>query len=197
MLTELTKQLKTALFILLFFSVLTGLIYPALVTLFAQMFFPYQANGSLIHFNGKPIGSALIGQYNEDPHYFWGRPSATTPFPYNAANSSGSNLGPSNPALLAQVKKRIATLNQAHSKQGLIPVDLVTASASGLDPELSPLAALYQIQRIAKARRISEQELEILVHKLIQNPSLFLLGERRINVLELNLALDNLRTSHE
>ena len=198
MVTEIGKQIKTALLFLLFFSVLTGLIYPAVVTLFAQLLFPYQANGSMLHSNGKTIGSTLIGQYFDDPHYFWGRPSATTPFPYNAANSSGSNMGPSNPDFLATVKTRIATLRQYEQNKlnkQLIPVDLVTSSASGLDPEISPEAALYQVPRIARSRAISEQDITALIHQLIKQPTLFFLGEPRINVLELNLALDNL--NHE
>ncbi|HHF7353264.1 TPA: potassium-transporting ATPase subunit KdpC [Legionella anisa] len=201
MVIEALKQIKTALMVLLIFSLLTGLIYPAVVTALAQIFFPYQANGSLLQRDGIPIGSALIGQYFDTPNYFWGRPSATTPFPYNAASSSGSNMGPSNPEFLAIVKKRVNRLHQYDldnphkiSKQ-LIPVDLVTASASGLDPEISPLAAYYQIPRIAKARHISEQEIQELVNQLIKKRTLHLLGEPRINVLELNLALDHLRTT--
>ncbi|VEB38944.1 potassium-transporting ATPase subunit KdpC [Legionella cherrii] len=200
MVLEALKRIKTALIFLLLFSILTGLIYPALVTALAQLFFPYQANGSLLWNNGHPIGSALIGQYFDAPHYFWGHPSATTPFPYNATNSSGSNMGPSNPEFLDTVKKRIAALRQytltdQNETRQLVPVDLVTASASGLDPEISPLAALYQIPRIAKARHISEQEIQKLVNQLIKKRTLHLLGEPRINVLELNLALDHLRTT--
>ncbi|AWN75009.1 potassium-transporting ATPase subunit KdpC [Legionella anisa] len=201
MVIEALKQIKTALMVLLIFSLLTGLIYPAVVTALAQVFFPYQANGSLLQRDGILIGSALIGQHFDTPNYFWGRPSATTPFPYNAASSSGSNMGPSNPEFLAIVKKRVNRLQQydldnpnKRSKQ-LIPVDLVTASASGLDPEISPLAAYYQIPRIAKARHISEQKIQELVNQLIKKRTLHLLGEPRINVLELNLALDHLRTT--
>ncbi len=201
MVIDALKQIKTALMFLLIFSLLTGLIYPAVVTALAQIFFPYQANGSVLQLDGKPIGSALIGQYIDAPNYFWGRPSATTPYPYNAANSSGSNKGPSNPDFLATVKKRVDRLHQydledqdKRAKQ-LIPIDLVTASASGLDPEISPLAAYYQIPRIAKARHISEQEIQELVNQLIKKRTLHLLGEPRINVLELNLALDQIRTA--
>lgn len=201
MVREALKQIKTALMFLLIFSLLTGLIYPAVVTALAQVFFPYQANGSLLQLDGKPIGSTLIGQHFDAPNYFWGRPSATTPFPYNAASSSGSNMGPSNPEFLATVKKRVDHLQQYNldnpnkiSRQ-LIPIDLVTASASGLDPEISPLAAYYQIPRIAKARHASEQEIQELVNQLIKKRTLHLLGEPRINVLELNLALDHLRTT--
>ncbi len=191
------KQVKISLFFLLIFSLLTGLLYPVVTTLIAQVLFPFQANGSIIKYQDKPIGSALIGQYFDAPNYFWGRPSATTPFPYNSASSSGSNMGPLNPEFLAIVKKRVATLHQYESKLILIPVDLVTASASGLDPEISPQAAFYQIPRIAKARNISEQEIIALVNQLIKKRTLYLLGEPRINVLELNLALDHVRTTHE
>lgn len=201
MIREALKQIKIAFMFLLIFSLLTGLIYPAAVTALAQLFFSYQANGSLLQHDGKPIGSALIGQHFDAPNYFWGRPSATTPFPYNAANSSGSNMGPSNPEFLAIVKKRVNHLHQYDSdnpnkmSKQLIPVDLVTASASGLDPEISPLAAYYQIPRIAKARHVSEQQIQELVNQLIKKRTLHLLGEPRINVLELNLALDHLRTT--
>ncbi|VEB37396.1 potassium translocating ATPase, subunit C [Legionella sainthelensi] len=197
MMIAIFKQVKISLFFLLIFSLLTGLIYPVVTTLIAQVLFPYQANGSILRYQDKPIGSALIGQYIDAPDYFWGRPSATTPFPYNSASSLGSNMGPLNPEFLAIVKKRVATLHQYESKLILIPVDLVTASASGLDPEISPQAAFYQIPRIAKARNISEQEIIALVNQLIKKRTLYLLGEPRINVLELNLALDHLRTTHE
>lgn len=191
---EAIKQLKTAFMILLLITLLTGLIYPAVVTIIAQLFFPHQANGSLITSNGKLIGSELIGQSFTDPKYFWGRPSATTPFPYNAANSSGSNLGPSNPDLLTAVKARAEALQKSdpHNKS-LIPVELVTASGSGLDPDISPLAAAYQILRVAKARNISEDKLQTLVHSMIQNRTFWILGEPRINVLQLNLALDRIK----
>ncbi|MBI2786683.1 MAG: potassium-transporting ATPase subunit KdpC [Legionella longbeachae] len=203
MFTESLKQIKTAFLFITFFSLLTGLIYPTIVTLFAQFFFPHQANGSLLQYKGKNIGSILIGQYVDAPDYFWGRPSATIPFPNNGAYSSGSNMGPSNPDFLAIVKKRIDALQQYNLEQQnetskqLIPVDLVTASASGLDPEISPLAALYQIPSIAKARNVSEQALQTLVNQLIKKRTFYLLGEPRINVLELNLALDQLRNTHE
>ena len=193
------KQIKTALIFLLLLSLLTGFIYPAVVTLFAQIFFPYQANGSFIHVNGNTIGSILIGQYFDTPNYFWGRPSATTPFPYNAANSSGSNMGPSNPEYLATVKKRIAVLHQSNpdNQNALIPIDLITASGSGLDPEISLQAALYQIPRIAKERHVSEEEIQTLIYKLMKKRTFHLLGEPRINVLKLNMALDQLRNTHE
>lgn len=194
--TEIGNHIKTSILVLLIFSVLTGLIYPAVVTLLAQLFVPYQANGSLIHSQGKLIGSHFIGQYFEDPRYFWGRPSATPSFPYNAAHSSGSNWGTANPEFLAQVTKRIALLKKydLNHTLPLVPVDLVTASASGLDPEISPLAALYQIPRIAQARAMSEQDLEMLVKRFLKKGTLHLLGEPRVNVFDLNLALDNIRT---
>lgn len=197
MLMELLKQLKIAFILLLVLTVLTGLLYPTLVTGIAQLLFPWQANGSLLKQNTKLIGSALIGQNFATDHYFWGRPSATSPFPYNAASSSGSNLGPSNPALLAAVNKRIAHLKQFETKNDdLIPVELVTASGSGLDPEISPLAAMYQVPRIAKARHIPAEELEALINKLTKDRTFTVLGEPRINVLELNIALDKLEVTH-
>lgn len=196
MFLEIFKQLKTAVLLLLFFSILTGLLYPLFITAIAQLFFPWRANGSLILQDNKTIGSELIGQSFTDPKYFWARPSATTPFPYNAENSSGSNLGPSNPTLFANIKDRIAQLQQfdPQNKQ-LIPVDLVTSSASGLDPEISPQAAYYQLVRVAKTRGIHEIEIKRLIEQNIRNRILGILGEPRVNVVELNLALDNLTRS--
>jgi len=192
---EIYKQFKIAFLALILLSLLTGIIYPLLITGLAQLIFPWQANGSLIKQGDKIIGSALIGQSFSDPKYFWGRPSATSPFAYNAENSSGSNLGPTNPALFTAVQGYIATLRQADPEnQMLIPVDLVTTSGSGLDPEISPLAALYQIPRIAKARGVTEQELLALVKNGTKNRTLGILGEARVNVLQLNLAVDNLTT---
>ncbi|MHB1947514.1 MAG: potassium-transporting ATPase subunit KdpC [Gammaproteobacteria bacterium] len=191
------KQAKIAFLLLLLLSMLTGLIYPAIVTCIAQFFFPTQANGSLIMLNHKRVGSELIGQNFTDTKYFWGRPSATTPFAYNAQNSSGSNLGPSNPDLVTAVTARINTLHKIDPQnKKLIPIDLVTSSASGLDPEISPLAAFYQVPRVAKARGIAEAQLNNLVQKSIKNRTFGILGEPRINVLLLNLALDNL-TMHK
>lgn len=188
---EAIKQIKTAFILLALFTILTGLIYPAIVTGLAQLLFSWQANGSMIEQNGQMRGSLLIGQSFSDPKYFWGRPSATSPYPYNAENSSGSNLGPSNPAFLTAVKNRVSSLHKADPENHhLIPVDLVTASASGLDPEISPLAAYYQAHRIAKARGISEMEVLILIQRSIRNYFNGMLGEPRINVLQLNLALD-------
>lgn len=188
------KQFKTALALLAVLALLTGIIYPILVTLIAQLFFPWQANGSLLNQNGKRIGSALIGQTFTDPKYFWGRPSATSPNAYNAANSTGSNLGPLNPQLFSDVTNRIKTLREADPEnQNLIPVDLVTASASGLDPEISPLAALYQARRIAKARGLQEREVQILIQLATRHRTFNVLGEPRVNVLELNMALDHMK----
>lgn len=190
---EALKQLKTAIILLFIFTLLTGLIYPALVTSIAQLFFPFQANGSLIQHGNKLLGSELIGQSFTSANYFWGRPSATTPFPYNAKNSSGSNLGPTNPDFLSTIKTRVTTLQKSKPhQQRSIPVDLVTTSASGLDPEISPFAAQYQVSRIAKARGIPEQKILLLIQHLTKNRYLGILGEPRLNVLQLNLALDNL-----
>ena len=180
--------------LLLIFTVLTGLIYPLVVTGIAQLVFPSQANGSLIVSNGQTVGSSLIGQQFDDPKYFWGRISATGPYPYNAAASSGSNLGPTNPALLDEVKARIAALKAADpTNTQPIPVDLGTSSGSGLDPDISIAAALYQLPRVAKARGISETALRTLVDKYTQGRQLGFLGEARVNVLELNLALDGIK----
>jgi len=186
-------QFKIALILVISFTILTGLIYPVAVTGIAQLIFPKQANGSLVQINGKTVGSLLIGQSFTNPKYFWSRPSATTPFPYNGESSSGSNMGPSNPDFLATVKTRIADLGQFDSQtKHLIPIDLITASGSGLDPEISPLAAFYQVPRIAKIRHIPEKELQELIANLIQNRTFGILGEPRVNVLQLNIALDNL-----
>ena len=143
----------------------------------------------------KIVGSNLIGQYFTEQKYFWGRPSATTPFPYNAMNSSGSNLGPSNPDFLSTIKNRAAQIQKSNPTHFLIPVDLITASGSGLDPEISPFAAYYQIPRIVKTRHIAEQDLQNLITGLIKKRTWGILGEPRINILELNLALDNLQSS--
>jgi len=187
-------HIRPALMLLLIFTVLTGLLYPLVVTGIAQLVFPSQANGSLISSNGQTVGSSLIGQQFDDPKYFWGRLSATGPYPYNAAASSGSNLGPTNPALLDEVKARIAALKAADpTNTQPIPVDLVTSSGSGLDPNISVAAALYQLPRVAKARGLSEAALRALVDKYTQGRQLGFLGEPRVNVLELNLALDGIK----
>ena len=184
-------QLRSALMMFFILTILTGVAYPLAVTAIAQLLFPHQANGSLISKDGKPIGSTLIGQPFDDPEYFWGRPSATAPFPSNAAASSGSNLGPSNPGLTEAVKTRVAALKAADPGNDTpVPVDLVTASGSGLDPHISPASAEYQVRRVARARGREEAFVRTLVSQHTEGRQLGMLGERRVNVLALNLALD-------
>lgn len=179
---------------LLVFTILTGALYPALVTGIAQLVFPRQANGSLIANGGRIAGSALIGQTFHDPAHFWSRPSATSPYPYNAASSGGSNQGPSNPALIDAVKARIRDLRDADpGNSATIPVDLVTASGSGLDPQISPAAAEYQVDRVARVRHLDPAKIRELVTRHTDGRQLGFLGEPGVNVLELNLALDALR----
>lgn len=183
--------IKPALILLLCLTALTGVVYPLLVTLSAQLLFPSQANGSLLGTSEQPLGSELIGQAFSRPEYFWGRPSATSPASYNGGASGGSNQGPTNPALIDAVQARIKALRDAdpsHSKA--IPVDLVTASASGLDPHISPAAAAYQINRVAKARHMSPDSVRELVDRYKEGRQWGILGEPRVNVLKLNLALD-------
>jgi potassium-transporting ATPase KdpC subunit len=187
--------LRPAVVLLALFTLLTGLLYPLAVTGLAQVVFPFQANGSLIRSgaDGRVLGSALIGQPFDDPAYFWGRPSTTMPFPYNAAASAGSNLGPSNPALVEAVRARVAALRAADPGNSLpVPVDLVTASGSGLDPDISVAAALYQAPRVARARGFDVDAVRQLVARYIEGGQLgpLRLDEPRINVLKLNLALD-------
>ncbi len=187
-------QLRPAVVCLVFFTLLTGLAYPLAVTGIAQAVFPFQANGSLIERNGQIVGSEVIGQPFDDPKYFWSRPSATSPFPYNAAASVGSNLGPTNPALEEALKARVAALRTADpANTAPIPVDLVTASGSGLDPHISVAAALYQVPRVARERGLPEDQIRDLVNGHIQSRQFALLGEPRVNVLKLNLALDELQ----
>lgn len=193
-------QLRPALTIFALLSVITGIIYPLAVTGIAQIVFPNQANGSLITIDGKTYGSELIGQQFDDPKYFWGRLSATSTFPYNAFNadnltaSSGSNYGPLNPALIEMVQARVDALKAADPTNTLpIPVDLVTASGSGLDPHISVDAALYQVSRVASARGLSEAEVVALVNQYTDGRQFGFLGEARVNVLLLNLALDGIQ----
>lgn len=184
-------QLRPALMMLLILTILTGVMYPLAVTGLAQLLFPTQANGSLMTRDGKVIGSELIGQYFDEPQYFWGRPSATSPYPYNAAASSGSNLGPTNPVLIEAVKTRVAAVRAADpGNEAPVPVDLVTASGSGLDPHISPAAALYQAHRVARVRGVQESQVKDLVALHTEGRQFGLLGEPRVNVLKLNLALD-------
>jgi K+-transporting ATPase ATPase C chain len=182
--------IRQAVLVFVALTVVTGVAYPVVMTVIAQVVFPHQANGSLIERDGKVVGSELIGQQFDNPRYFWSRPSATGPA-YNGGASTGSNFGPTNPAQLDAVRGRVDALKKAHPDQsGPIPVDLVTASGSGLDPHISPAAAEYQIGRVAKARGVDVQTVRNLVAQHTAGRSLGVLGEPRVNVLELNLALD-------
>jgi K+-transporting ATPase ATPase C chain len=183
--------IRPAITLFILISLVTGLLYPLAVTGIAQIAFPEQAAGSLLKHDDETIGSTLIGQNFSEPTFFWGRPSATSPMPYNAANSGGSNLGPTNPALIESVSERIQKLRASHSgKEGKIPTDLVTTSASGLDPHISPAAAYYQVERVAAARGIDVAIVQSLVDQSIETPQWGVLGDSRINVLRLNLALE-------
>lgn len=183
--------LRPALSVFFVLTLLTGVIYPLAVTGIGQLVFPHAANGSIVTVNGKPVGSALIGQNFTSPGYFWGRPSATGPFPNNAAVSSGSNLGPLNPALTDAVKARIDALKAADpGNDQPVPIDLVTASASGLDPDISLAAAYYQATRVGTARQLPVEQMQALIERHAVRPWLGVFGELRVNVLQLNLALD-------
>ncbi len=179
---------------MVFFTLFCGLIYPGVVTLVGQAVFPRQANGSLIEVNGKTVGSELIGQPFDDPKYFWGRPSATSPFAYNAANSSGSNLGPTNPAFISSVKANVDAQRKANPDMAdkPVPMDLVTASGSGLDPHISPAGAEYQAARVAKVRNLAPAKVEELIAQNTDGRWLGFIGDPGVNVLKLNLALDAL-----
>jgi K+-transporting ATPase ATPase C chain len=189
-----SRLVRNAVSMLLVMTIITGIAYPLLATGVAQVLFPHQANGSLIEKNGKPVGSELIGQNFDDPRYFWGRPSATVPQPYNGTASNGSNQGPTNPALRDAVQQRIDALRKADpGNTAPVPADLVMASGSGLDPEISPAAAQYQVARVARVRHLSGAQVQELVAKFTRGRQLGFLGEPRVNVLALNLALDGLR----
>jgi K+-transporting ATPase ATPase C chain len=190
----LLASLRPALVLFLLLTVLTGFLYPLAVTGVAQLLFPAQAAGSIVTRDGHAVGSRLIGQGFSDPKYFWSRPSATTPQPYNGTASTGSNLGPLNPALRDAIKARVAALRAADPGNGApVPIDLVTASGSGLDPEISLAAANYQAARVARARGLAPERVQALIAQHAEGTLLGVLGEPRVNVLELNLALDALK----
>jgi K+-transporting ATPase ATPase C chain len=184
------RQFRTAFLMLLLMTFITGGLYPLAVTMVARVAFPTQVNGSIITRDGKGVGSELIGQPFSKPEYFWGRLSTTSPFPYNAGFSSGSNFGPLHPDLKKGAETRIAALREAGSKDEQVPIDLVTASGSGLDPHISPAAAEFQVPRIATARKMTEEVVRQLVAEHTEGRQLGILGEPRVNVLRLNLALD-------
>ncbi|HEY6239726.1 MAG TPA: potassium-transporting ATPase subunit KdpC [Burkholderiales bacterium] len=187
-------QFRPALVLMIVMTVLTGIVYPLLVTAVSQVGMPERANGSLIVRDGKAVGSELIGQPFADPKHFWSRPSATSPYPYNASSSSGSNQGPLNPALTDAVAARIKALRDAEpGNTAPVPADLVTASGSGLDPHISPAAAGYQVARVAKVRNLGQDKVRALVAEATEGRQLGFLGEPRVNVLKLNLALDAVR----
>jgi K+-transporting ATPase ATPase C chain len=189
----LMRLTRPAVSLLIVMTVVLGLLYPLVVTLVAKAVFRSEADGSLVYRDGKLVGSTLIGQSFSDSKHFWGRPSATTPQPYNALGSSGSNLGPLNPALLKQVEDNVKTLRAADpDNRRPVPVDLVTASASGLDPHITPAAAYYQAARVARARNLPLEQVDALIAAHVETALLGVLGEGRVNVLELNLALDRL-----
>lgn len=188
-----TESIRSSAGMLALMTLLTGVVYPFVVTLVAQVVFPYQANGSLVVRDGRPIGSALIGQPFSGSAYFSGRPSATAPMPYNAATSGGSNLGPLNPELAKNVRSRIDDLRRFDPYIRTVPVDLVTASGSGLDPHISPAAAEIQVRRVAAARGRPENEVRELIRLQTEGRQLGVLGEPRVNVFRLNLALDEIR----
>ncbi len=187
------KMIRPVIVSLFVFTILTGVLYPLAVTGIAQLIFPDQANGSLLMKDGKPVGSSLIGQPFDDPKYFWGRLSATSPFPYNSVSSSGSNLAETNPDLVKNVQGRIDALKATDPEAGKqVPVDLATASGSGLDPHISPAAAEFQIKRVAKARALDEAKVRAIVAQYSEGRQLGILGDPTVNVLKLNLALDEL-----
>jgi K+-transporting ATPase ATPase C chain len=185
------EQIKPAILMFLVLTIITGIIYPLFVTGLAQIFFQEKANGSLIYQNGKPVGATLIGQQFNDPKYFWGRPSATSGVAYNAATSSGSNLGPLSPVLNEAVQRRIEALNTPDPENTTaVPIDLITSSASGLDPHISLAAAYYQVPRVALVRNLSEDAVKEIILQHTKERLLGVVGEPVVNVLEVNLALD-------
>jgi potassium-transporting ATPase KdpC subunit len=185
------KMLRSTLILFLMLSLITGVAYPLVVTGVASVTMPGKATGSVITRDGKAVGSALLGQSFTDPGHFWSRPSATGPHPYNGASSSGSNLSPTNPALIDAIQARVKALREADpGNTAAVPVDLVTASGSGLDPHISPAAALYQVPRVARVRGMNEAEVRQLVTANTESRTFGLLGEARVNVLKLNLAMD-------
>lgn len=186
-----SAMLRPVLVLFVLLTVLTGVVYPLVVTGIGKAVFPDQVSGSLVMRGGKAVGSSLIGQSFQDPKYFWGRISATSPMPNNGASSGGSNLGPTNPALIDAVRGRIAALKAADpGNSAAVPVDLVTASGSGLDPHISPAAALYQVARVARARQMDPDKVRQIVQAHLESPQWGIFGEPRVNVLLLNLALD-------
>jgi K+-transporting ATPase ATPase C chain len=194
MFKEIVHQTRLSLVFVVVFTVLVGLIYPGVMTLVGKVFFAHQAEGSFIEKNGKKVGSELIGQPFDDPKYFWSRPSATSPYAYNAANSGGSNSGPTNPDFIKTVQGRVEALRKADpTNTAPVPMDLVTASGSGLDPHISPAAAYYQAARVAKARGLAVGVVQNLIDKQIEGMWLGFIGDPGVNVLKLNLALDELK----
>lgn len=185
------KQFRPAITLFIILSIITGIMYPFVVTWVSREVFAYQANGSLLVVNGQVIGSELIGQSFESNKYLWGRVSATADLPYNALSSGGSNFAPTNPQLISEVKDRLAKLNPASNTP--VPVDLVTSSASGLDPEISVAAAYFQMDRIAKARGMTVDQVEDIINQYAEYPLLGIWGEARVNVLKVNLALDKIK----
>ena len=186
------RIIRQSIVMLALLTLVTGVVYPLLATGLAQLLFPHAANGSLIERDGKTMGSALIGQAFSDPKYFWSRPSATVPFPDNSAASSGSNLGPTNPALADAIKQRVQALRAADpGNTAPVPVDLVTASGSGLDPHISPAAAEYQVERVARVRGVPTTDIRKRIVDATEGRTFGILGEPRVNVLRLNLALDS------
>jgi potassium-transporting ATPase KdpC subunit len=192
------KQIKPAIRLLIIFTILTGIIYPALITGLAQLVFPERANGSLIWRDGQPAGSILIGQQFDDPKYFWGRPSATSGTAYQASASGGSNYSVLNPQLQSRIEARIADLKKADQANNQpVPVDLVTASASGLDPDISVAAAQYQAARVANTRGLTIEQVNGLIGEHTQNRVFGILGEKKVNVLQINLALDKIKSIYD